>query len=823
MSQYADVVLPLPVDELFTYSLPIAMQERLQVGCRVIVPFGSRKMYSAIVVRLHDNRPSYSTKEVIELVENTPLVLPSQLRLWYWIADYYLCTLGDVYKAALPSGLKLESESSVMYVDDFSETESLTPTEKRIVELLEEESVQTLVSLQKKTGLSSILNVVNRLLLKGAVRMKEDVRRTYKPRTLPCVRLTKDFFEESVLRNFFFSLPKNSKQRGLLEHYMHLSSTGAAQVLQNYSLLKDVTRDELLQENTYSPSTLNTLRKKGVLEVWQKPVGRLSESNLPTDLVMHPLSSAQQIAMEQMEEQWLQKDVCLLHGVTGSGKTEVYIHLIQEYISQGKQVLYMLPEIVLTTQLTERLKRVFGDRLGVYHSRYPDAERVEVYKKMLSDNPYDIIVGVRSSIFLPFRKLGMVIVDEEHETSFKQQDPAPRYHARNAALVLASQLGAKTLLGTATPSLETYRNAVSGKYGLVSLATRYRDARLPSIRVVDVKEMRRKRLMSGPFSPQLLEAMRDALSHRRQVILFQNRRGYSPVMECHVCGWTPRCEKCDVSLTYHQRLRQMVCHYCGTPYPVPMQCPNCESKEMRNVGYGTERIEDQLKQLLPEARVARMDLDTTRSRLAYEQILQDFQHGKTDVLIGTQMVTKGLDFERVSVVGILDADGMLSQPDFRSHERAFQLMEQVAGRAGRKDTQGYVILQTRNIQSPVVQQVVAHDYQAMFKMQMQERELFNYPPCCHLVSVYLKHRDERVVDALGRDMAQLARRSFGERVLGPDTPPVSRVQLMYIRKLLVKIELTASMSQARDCLKQIQKYLLAQPQYKSAQVYYDVD
>ena len=379
------------------------------------------------------------------------------------------------------------------------------------------------------------------------------------------------------------------------------------------------------------------------------------------------------------------------------------------------------------------------------------------------------------------------------------------------------------MLGTATPSLETYRNAVSGKYGLVSLVTRYRDARLPSIRVVDVKEMRRKRLMSGPFSPQLLEAMRDALSHRRQVILFQNRRGYSPVMECHVCGWTPRCEKCDVSLTYHQRLRQMVCHYCGTPYPVPMQCPNCESKEMRNVGYGTERIEDQLKQLLPEARVARMDLDTTRSRLAYEQILQDFQQGKTDVLIGTQMVTKGLDFERVSVVGILDADGMLSQPDFRSHERAFQMMEQVAGRAGRKDAQGYVILQTRNIQSPVVQQVVAHDYHAMFKMQMQERELFNYPPCCHLVSVYLKHRDERVVDALGRDMAQLARRSFGERVLGPDTPPVSRVQLMYIRKLLVKIELTASMSQARDCLKQIQKYLLAQPQYKSAQVYYDVD
>ena len=473
--------------------------------------------------------------------------------------------------------------------------------------------------------------------------------------------------------------------------------------------------------------------------------------------------------------------------------------------------------------MTERLKRVFGDRLGVYHSRYPDAERVEVYRKMLSDKPYDIIVGVRSSIFLPFHNLGLVIVDEEHETSFKQQDPAPRYHARNAVLVLAAQMGAKTLLGTATPSLETYRNALTGKYGLVTLSTRYRDVQLPAIQVVDVKELRRKRLMYGPFSPRLVDLMREALRHRRQVILFQNRRGYSPVVECHVCGWTPRCEKCDVSLTYHQRLHRMVCHYCGTPYPVPLQCPNCESKEIRNVGYGTERIEDQLRNILPEARVARMDLDTTRSRMAYEQILQDFQQGKTDVLVGTQMVTKGLDFERVSVVGILDADGMLSQPDFRSHERAFQLMEQVAGRAGRKGGQGIVVLQTKDVNSPVVQQVVGHDYVGMYQAQMEERELFSYPPCCRLVSVYIKHRDERVLDALSRDMAQLARRTFGDRVLGPDTPPIARVQMMYIRKVLVKIELSASISRTRDCLRQIQKYLLALPQYKSAQVYYDVD
>ncbi len=823
MPQYADVVLPVPVGETFTYALPAAMQEHVQVGCRVIVPFGNRKIYSAIIVRLHDTKPDYATKEVLELAGDSPLVLPAQLRLWRWIADYYLCTLGDVYKAALPAGLKLESESRVMYADDFTDTDSLTPSEKRVYDLLEQEPVQTLAALQKQTGLASILSLVNRMLAKGAVRVKEEVRRTYKPRTLPCVRLTQEYFDEATLRAFFLSLPAKSKQQQLLTRYMQLSSTGAAQVLQNYSLLKDVTREELMGDGTASPSTLNTLRKKGVLEVWQKPVGRLSESHLPTELVMHPLSQAQQQAMDGIEASWRTRDVCLLHGVTSSGKTEVYIHLMQKELERGRQVLFMLPEIVLTTQLTDRLRRVFGDRLGVYHSRYPDAERVEVYQKMLSSQPYDIIVGVRSSIFLPFQRLGLVIVDEEHETSFKQQDPAPRYHARNAALVLAAQQGAKTLLGTATPSLESYHNALAGKYGLVRLTTRFRDVQLPHIQVVDVKEMRRKRLMSGPFSPQLIDLMREALQHRRQVILFQNRRGYSPVVECNVCGWTPRCEKCDVSLTYHQRLRQLVCHYCGTPYPVPLQCPACESKEIRHVGYGTERIEDQLTKALPEARIARMDLDTTRSRMAYEQILQDFQQGKTDVLVGTQMVTKGLDFERVSVVGILDADGMLSQPDFRSHERAFQMMEQVAGRAGRKGGQGHVILQTRDAQSPVVQQVVEHNYQAMYEAQMQERELFCYPPLCHLVSVYLKHRDERVLDSLSRDMAHWARQVFGDRVLGPDTPPISRVNLMYIRKVLVKIELTASMKEARTRLRQIQQYLLAQPQYKSAQVYYDVD
>ena len=496
---------------------------------------------------------------------------------------------------------------------------------------------------------------------------------------------------------------------------------------------------------------------------------------------------------------------------------------MQEAIRAGKQVLFMLPEIVLTTQLTERLRRAFGDRMGVYHSRYPDKDRVELYQKMLSSAPYDIVVGVRSSIFLPFQRLGLVIVDEEHETSFKQQEPAPRYHARNTALVLAAEAGAKALLGSATPSLESYHNALTGKYGLVTLKTRYAGLSLPDIEVIDAQEMQRKKMMNGIFSPQLLAHIRKALEQKQQVILFQNRRGYAPVLECHLCGWTPRCQSCDVSLTVHRGFRQMVCHYCGKTYDIPSVCPNCESHSLSSRGYGTERIEEQLQSILPEARIARMDLDTTRSRQNYEQILHDFEQGKTDILIGTQMVTKGLDFDRVSLVGILSADTMLSQPDFRSYERAFQLMEQVAGRAGRKGAVGHVVLQTRDAGNTIVRQVVTHDYEGMFAEQMQERELFRYPPFCRVVFIYLKHRDEQVVENLASDFSALLRQVFGERVLGPDTPAVSRVQLMHIRKLILKVELTASMSAVRQRLTALQGQVLALPRYRSAQVFYDVD
>ena len=823
MAQFADVILPLPLEGTFTYSLPRTFANLVQVGSRIIVPFGTTKFYSAIVVKLHDTVPSYTTKEAMELLDSSPIATTAQLKLWKWIADYYLCTIGDVYKAALPSGMKLESESSVMYNEEFIADDTLTPSEEKIIQILEEEKTQSLSLLQKKTGIKNILPIVKRLLEKDAIHIKEEVKRTYKPRYATYVRISESYFNEEKINEALSQLKRSAKQAELLQQYISLSGISAALALQNQQLLKEITRQELMENTACTPSVLKALCQKGILELYQKPIGRITQQNLPTELVMHPLSEDQARAKDEIKECWKQQEVCLLHGVTSSGKTEVYIHLIKEVIESGKQVLFMLPEIVLTAQLTDRLKRVFGDRLGVYHSRYPDAERVEVYQKMLSDTPYDIIVGVRSSIFLPFKKLGLIIIDEEHETSFKQQDPAPRYQARNVALVMAKTAKAKTLLGSATPSLESYYNAETGKYGLVQLHKRYGNVQLPQIEVVNMREMAKKKMMIGPFTPQLIQRIREALEQNKQVILFQNRRGYAPMMECKTCGWVPRCQKCDVSLTLHRNMRQLTCHYCGASYPIPQKCPNCGEQNLMGRGYGTERIEDCLQDIFPEARIARMDLDTTRSRQRYEQIIYDFQHYKTDILVGTQMVTKGLDFDRVSVVGILNASTMLSQPDFRSYEHAFQMMEQVAGRAGRKKEQGYVVLQTMDVEASAIKQVVDHNYTAMYKEQMEERSLFNYPPNCRLIYVYMKHRDERVLEALSRDYANLLKQIFGQRILGPDTPPIAKVQMMYIRKIIVKIELSASITEARKRLREIQQYITGLSQYKSALIYYDVD
>ena len=586
--------------------------------------------------------------------------------------------------------------------------------------------------------------------------------------------------------------------------------------------LKEVSKKDLLAKATASPAIFNGLVDKNVFEVYYHEIGRLNRQQANVSEI-NALNTSQQQAFDAILASFEEKNVCLLHGVTSSGKTEIYIHLIQKVIDSGKQVLYLLPEIALTTQITERLQRVFGDKLGIYHSKFSDAERVEIWRKQLGGNGYQVILGVRSSVFLPFEHLGLVIVDEEHENTYKQQDPAPRYHARNAAIILASMYGAKTLLGTATPSIETYYNAVSGKYGFVELAERYKDIQLPEIMPVDIKELARKKRMSGQFSPMLLEKIRVALENKEQIILFQNRRGFAPMIECRTCGWVPRCKNCDVSLTYHKGINQLTCHYCGYTYQVPKSCPACGGVEMMNRGFGTEKVEDDIKLIFPEATVARMDLDTTRTRAAYERIIADFEGGKTDILIGTQMVSKGLDFDHVSVVGILNADTMLNYPDFRSYERAFQLMAQVAGRAGRKNKRGLVVLQTKSIEHPIIHQVIQNDYQTMYESQLAERQLFKYPPYYRLIYVYLKNRKEDLLGLMARTMAEKLRAVFGNRILGPDNPPVARVQTLYIKKIVIKIEANASMKKVRDQLLRVQREMVEDERFRSLIVYYDVD
>ena len=585
---------------------------------------------------------------------------------------------------------------------------------------------------------------------------------------------------------------------------------------------KEVSKKELLQRANVSPSILNGLVEKKIFEIYHHEIGRLNQQ-VKEVVELNTLNEFQQRAHDEIVQSFREKNVCLLHGVTSSGKTEVYIHLIEKTIRQGKQVLYLLPEIALTTQITERLQRVFGSRLGIYHSKFPDAERVEIWRKQLGENGYDIILGVRSSVFLPFRNLGLVIVDEEHENTYKQQDPAPRYHARSAAIVLAAMYGAKTLLGTATPSIETWQNATDGKYGFVQLKERYKEIQLPEIIPVDIKELHRKKRMVGQFSPLLVQYMKEALEQKEQVILFQNRRGFAPMIECRTCGWVPKCKNCDVSLTYHKGINQLTCHYCGYTYQLPKACPACEGTELVNRGFGTEKIEDDIKILFPEAAVARMDLDTTRTRSAYEKIIADFEQGKTDILIGTQMVSKGLDFDHVSIVGILNADTMLNYPDFRSYERAFQLMAQVAGRAGRKNKRGRVILQTKSIDHPIIHQVIANDYEDMVGGQLAERQMFHYPPYYRLVYVYLKNHNESLLDQMAAVMAGKLRAVFGNRVLGPDKPPVARIQTLFIKKIVVKIEQNAPMGRARELLLRIQREMIEDERYKSLIVYYDVD
>lgn len=819
MKKYVDVIVPLSIANLFTYSLPEELENKVKTGCRVVVPFGAKRYYTAIVVKIHYSAPEeYETKEVTEVLDESSAILQTQLKFWQWVADYYLCTLGDVYKAAIPSGMKLESETIVTYNQEYEATEKMSDKEQTVLDILSNDNEQCITQIERAANIKNILPVVKSLLEKGAIFIKEELKRNYKPKTEARVRLTESMNCEIAVKESFDKLSHAPKQLAVLMKYIELSGW----MSDNSDNLKEVSKKELLEKSGASASILNGLAEKGILEIYYHEVGRLEKYNSDT-VPMNMLNTIQQNSFNNILSAFHQKNICLLHGVTASGKTEIYIHLIQEVIKAGKQALYLLPEIALTTQITNRLKKVFGSRLGVYHSKFPDAERVEIWQKQLSENDYDVILGVRSSIFLPYRRLGLIIVDEEHETSYKQQDPAPRYHARSAAIMLASIYGAKTLLGTATPSIESYYNATHGKYALVEMKERFQNIQLPEIEIVDIKELTRKKRMNGHFSPYLLQKIRESLENKEQVILFQNRRGFAPMIECRTCGWVPKCKNCDVSLTYHKGLNQMTCHYCGYTYNVPKSCPACGGVELINKGFGTEKVEDDIKYIFPDAKVARMDLDTTRTRSAYERIINDFQEGKTDILIGTQMVSKGLDFDRVSVVGILNADSMLAYPDFRSFERAFQLMAQVAGRAGRKNKRGLVVLQTKSPELPLIHEVVTNDYFRLYNEQIEERNLFKYPPFHRLIYVYLKHKKEDILEQAAECMAQYLRNGLGERVLGPDKPPVGRIQTLFIKKIVVKVELQASMSKVRNYLAQVQRTLIEDQRFRSLIVYYDVD
>ena len=816
---FVDVTLPLPLNALYTYALPADMEGRVEVGARVVVPFGPKKYYTAIVIRLHTDAPAeYRAKEVMAILDQAPVILPGQLKLWEWIADYYLCTLGDVYKAAIPSGLKLESETIVGQNPDFEATEPFTKRETQVWDALSTRKEQSIAQIEKSTGIRNVLNTIKSLLEKDAVFVKETLKETYRPKEEKCIRLTKTAHEERLLNAWMDEMQRRApKQLAMLNCYLELSHEHTGETVEQ------VTRRKLLKASKGTQATLSTLISKGILEEYRVQIGRLATQDEEALSDLHPLSSEQQRAFDEINEQFRHKDITLLYGVTSSGKTEIYTHLIQETLKQGKQVLYLLPEIALTTQITERLQRTFGSRLGVYHSKFPDTERVEIWQKMLSATPYDIILGVRSSVFLPFTRLGLVIVDEEHEQTYKQQDPAPRYHARNAAMVMAQMQGAKVLLGTATPSIESWHHAQSGKYGLVQLLTRYREVQLPEILPVDIRELQRKRRMVGPFSPQLLQLIKTALDANEQVILFQNRRGFAPMVECHTCGWIPKCTNCDVSLTYHKGLNHLPCHYCGYTYTLPTRCPACEETDIRHRGYGTEKIEDEIQRLFPEARVARMDLDTTRTRQAFERIISDFEQGKTDILIGTQMVSKGLDFNNVNVVSILNADQMMGYPDFRAYERSYQLMAQVAGRAGRRTNRGKVILQTKNTDHPIIHQVIGNRFEEMAGDQLAERQMFHYPPFYRMIYIYLKHKNEHILEQAAMVMAGKLRGSFGPRILGPDKPPVARIQTYFIRKIVVKIEANASLAQTRQLLRNIQSEVLADKAYHTLNIYFDVD
>lgn len=818
--QYAEVILPLPLNATFTYRIPEDMVQRIKVGQRVIVQFGSKKFYTGIIESIAPIAPEgYEVKDIVSILDDFSITKHPQLKLWHWISEYYLCSIGDVYKAAVPAGLKVESETFIELDKDFEEDEENRLSEREVIicQLLDHEGKLSTSDIEKKTGFKNSLNIINHLISIGAVIVSEKLIERYRSKKETYIKLTAEPGDSEGLHKAFDAVKGAKKQETLLLALIEMSgfTRKGAETL-------EVSRAQLLERTGVTTAIISALAKKGIIEVYKKEINRFQFSGVVT-YKLPTLSEAQENALNSITDSFSEHAITLLHGVTSSGKTEIYIHLLSRILQQSKQALFLVPEIALTTQLTHRLQKVFGERVLIYHSRFSDNERVDIWKKLLTEDEPCVVIGARSSLFLPFSNLGIVIVDEEHESSYKQYDPAPRYNARDVAIVLASMHGAKTLLGSATPSIETYYKAKTGKFGFVELLTRYENVTLPQIETVDMTIARKRYLTNGSFAKPTIDAANEALNNKNQIIVFHNRRGFAPMARCKQCAWTPKCEHCDVSLTYHRFQNQLICHYCGASYPLPTICPACKEPAVEILGYGTERIEEEVANLFPEHKILRMDLDTTRNKDNYENIIEDFSNHKADILVGTQMVTKGLDFGGVSLVAVLNADRLINFPDFRSAERAYNMLEQVSGRAGRRNTQGKVIVQTSNPSHPIIDFLKNHDYTGFFNHEIKERKEFNYPPFTRVIYIYLKHRDNNTLSEIATIYASHLRQLFGNRVFGPEEPIISRIQSLYIRKIMLKVETNASMAKVKKILRNTYEQMHQLPRMKGMIVYYDVD
>lgn len=823
---FVDVILPLAVPNLYTYRVPYDWNESVAAGQRVIVQFGRGKLYSAVVRRVHEIPPKvYEAKYIDSILDEQPIVNEKQFALWEWISQYYMCTIGEVMLAALPGGLRLASETKVILNADYKTLiadAELSDKEFSIIEALEVRNVLSINDVAEILDQKTVYPVIKNMIAKGVVMIQEELKEKYKPKIESFVRFTESAGKEENLKAIFDALEKKAvKQLDVVMALIKLSGRYSKEI-------KEVRKSEIAKLVEGADAAIKSLQKKEILEVYEKEVGRLAAwegESRNTEL-----NGTQQEVFESIRKQFYPpisagetstaKDVVLLHGVTSSGKTEIYIKLIEEAIAKGKQVLYLLPEIALTTQIINRLRKYFGDTVGVYHSKFNENERVEVWNKLGS---YKLVVGARSALFLPFSHLGLVIVDEEHDSSYKQYDPAPRYNARDGAIYLAYLHKAKTLLGSATPSIESYFNAMEGKYGFAEISKRFGGVQMPEILIADVKEATRKKMMKSHFSPMLLDTITAALDNKEQVILFQNRRGFAPQLECNTCAWVPQCTNCDVSLTFHKLSNQLRCHYCGYTAKPPSKCAACGDTELKMKGFGTEKIEEELSIFYPKAKIMRMDLDTTRSKFAHQHIIHDFEEGNIDILVGTQMVTKGLDFDNVSMVGILNADGMLNFPDFRAYERSYQLMAQVSGRAGRKNKRGKVIIQTQNPDHSIIQDVWNNNYLSMYTNQLLDRRNFNYPPYYRIIEITLIHRDVNMVNESAKYLAAELRQHFGKRVLGPEFPLVARIRNLYHKNILLKIERDASVVQAKKVLNDLLVNFKINPDFKTVRVQMDVD